>query len=181
MIIHILIDIAQKARRNNTHPAKRNADQVHPPVALRICNLPRFHDNLPRRVIARDTGYQLDFFEEGGASEGDGGFNGFWAGDAEFKLHGAADVVDGVGDEFGDEDVVIGRVADGATNDADGKGECCDGRDEVLKGCQWGGAWGREWARMERTSGQMMVVMIEAGTTMPPIPRPARTRRPHAR
>ena len=32
-----------------------------------------------------------------------------------------------------------------------------------------------------RTSGQMMVVMMEAGTTMPPIPRPARTRRPQAR
>ena len=134
MIIHVLIDIAQKARRNNTHPAKRKADQVHPPVALRIRNLAGSHDNLPRCVIARDTGYQLYFFEEGGTGEGDGGLNGFWAGDAEFELHGAADVVDGVGDEFGDEDVVIGRVADGATNDADGKGECCDGRDEVLRG-----------------------------------------------
>jgi len=29
-----------------------------------------------------------------------------------------------------------------------------------------------------RSSGQMMVVMIEAGTTMPPMPRPARIRRP---
>ena len=32
-----------------------------------------------------------------------------------------------------------------------------------------------------RSSGQMMVVMIEAGTTMPPIPRPPRMRRPQAR
>jgi hypothetical protein len=30
-----------------------------------------------------------------------------------------------------------------------------------------------------RSSGQMIVVMIEAGTTMPPIPSPARTRSPH--
>jgi len=30
----------------------------------------------------------------------------------------------------------------------------------------------------EPTSGQMMVVMIEAGTTIPPMPMPARTRRP---
>lgn len=29
-----------------------------------------------------------------------------------------------------------------------------------------------------RSSGQIMVVMMEAGTTMPPMPRPARTRRP---
>lgn len=30
-----------------------------------------------------------------------------------------------------------------------------------------------------RSSGQMMVVMIDAGTTMPPIPRPAIIRRIH--
>lgn len=30
-----------------------------------------------------------------------------------------------------------------------------------------------------RSSGQMIVVMILAGTTIPPIPRPARTRIPH--
>jgi hypothetical protein len=29
-----------------------------------------------------------------------------------------------------------------------------------------------------RSSGQMMVVMMEAGTTIPPMPRPARIRRP---
>lgn len=57
MIIHVLIDVAQKAGCNNTHPAKRNADQVHPPVALRIRNLPGSDDNLPRGVIARDTRY----------------------------------------------------------------------------------------------------------------------------
>jgi len=31
-----------------------------------------------------------------------------------------------------------------------------------------------------RSSGQIIVVMIEAGTTMPPIPRPARIRRPQS-
>lgn len=30
-----------------------------------------------------------------------------------------------------------------------------------------------------RSSGQMMVVMMEAGTTIPPIPRPATTRIPY--
>ena len=35
--------------------------------------------------------------------------------------------------------------------------------------------------RGKLTSGQMIVVMIEAGTTMPPMPRPARTNRPYAR
>lgn len=31
-----------------------------------------------------------------------------------------------------------------------------------------------------RSSGQMMVVIMEAGTTMPPMPRPARTSRPQS-
>jgi DNA gyrase inhibitor GyrI len=35
-----------------------------------------------------------------------------------------------------------------------------------------------KWDRL--TSGQMMVVMIEAGTTMPPIPRPAMVRIPQS-
>lgn len=38
----------------------------------------------------------------------------------------------GVGDEFVHEDVVVGRVADGAADDADGEGEGGDGGDEVL-------------------------------------------------
>lgn len=107
--------------------------KIYIPVALRIRNLTGSHDNLPCSVIARDTGYQLDFLEERGAGEGDGGFNGFGVGDAEFELHSAADVVDGVGDEFREEDVVVGCVADGAPNDADGEGEGCNGCDEVLR------------------------------------------------
>lgn len=37
-----------------------------------------------------------------------------------------------VGDEFGDEDVVVNCVADAAADDADGEGEGGDGGDEVL-------------------------------------------------
>lgn len=61
--------------------------------------------------------------------------DGFGIGDAEFEFHGAADVVNGVRNEFGNEDVVIGCVANGATDDADGEGEGCDGSDEVLRRC----------------------------------------------
>lgn len=129
MIIHVLVDVAQEARGDGTHCAKRDTDQIHPPVALRKRNLPRSDDDFPRRVIARDAGYQFQFIEEGGAGESDGGFNSFGVGDAEFELHGAANVVNSVGDEFGDEDVVVGRVADRAADDADGEGEGCDGGD----------------------------------------------------
>ena len=132
MVIHVLVNITQKARRNDAHPAKGNANQVHPPVALRKGNLPRSDDDLPSRVIAGDARYQPEFFEEGGAGEDDGRFDGFGVRDAEFELHGAADVVDGVGGEFGDEDVVVGCVPDRAADHANGEGEGCDSCDEVL-------------------------------------------------
>ena len=134
MIIHVPIDIPQKARRQNAHPAKRNADQIHPLVTLRVRHLPRRHDNLPRRLVARDAGEEFDLVEQGRAGEGDGRLDEFGVRDVEVEDHGAADVVDGVGDEFGDEDVVVGRVADGAAEDADGEGEGGDGGDEVLRG-----------------------------------------------
>ena len=143
MIIHVLIDIPQKTRRDHAHAAKRKTDQVHPPVALRVRNLAGSHDNLPRGVVACDAGDHFDVFEEGGAGEGDGGRDGFGVRDAEFELHGAADVVYGVGDEFGDEHVVVGGVADGAADDAHGEGDGCDGGDEVLMGVGVSGLEGR--------------------------------------
>ena len=142
MIIHVFIDIAQKARSNHAHHAKGDAGQIHPPVALGVCDLPRSHDNLPRRVVTRDSGDQFDFFKERGAGEGDGGFYGFGIGDPEFQLHGAANVVNGVGDKFGAKDVVVRRVADRAPDDADRQGEGGNGCDEVLRQCQSGEAWG---------------------------------------
>lgn len=134
MIVHVLIDIAQEARRDDAHPAKRDADQIDILVALGKGHLPGSHDDFPRCLVARDAGDQSDFVEEGGAREGDGRHDGLWVRDAEFEFHGATNVVDCIGGEFGDEDVVVGCVADGAADDADGQGEGCDGGDQVLKG-----------------------------------------------
>ncbi len=179
MVIHKLIDIPQKARRHHADGPKRNARQIHPLVALRKRRLARRHHHPIRRLIALDAGDELELVEQGGAGEGDGFADEGGVFDAQVQGHGAADVVFGVGDEFVDEDVVVGCVADGAADDADGEGEGGDGGDEVL----WGGfskAKFRGGIRClgEPTSGQMMVVMIEAGTTIPPMPMPARTRRP---
>lgn len=129
MIVHVLINVAQEARRDDAHPAKRDADQVDILVALGKRNLSGPHDDFPRRLVARDAGDQSYLIEEGGAGEGDGRNNGFWIRDAEFEFHCAANVVDCVGGESGDEDVVVGCVADGAADDADGEGEGCDGGD----------------------------------------------------
>ena len=134
MIVHVFVDVPQEARRDDADPTKRNADQIHPPVALGKRHLSRAHDDRVRRLVARDARYQLDVVEEGGAGEGDGRDDGFGVRDAELEFHGPADVVDCVVGELGDEDVVVGRVADGAADDADGEGEGCDGGDEVLDG-----------------------------------------------
>lgn len=135
MVIHKLIDIPQKARRHHADGPKRNARQIHPLVALRKRRLARRHHHPIRRLIALDPGDELELVEQGGAGEGDGFADEGGVFDAQVQGHGAADVVFGVGDEFVDEDVVVGCVADGAADDADGEGEGGDGGDEVL----WGG------------------------------------------
>jgi len=135
MVIHKLIDIPQKARRHHADGPKRNARQIHPLVALRKRRLARRHHHPIRRLIALDPGNELELVEQGGAGEGDGFADEGGVFDAQVQGHGAADVVFGVGDEFVDEDVVVGCVANGAADDADGEGEGGDGGDEVL----WGG------------------------------------------
>ena len=129
MIVHVFVDVAQEARRDDAHPAKRDADQIHPLVALRKRHLSRPHDDFVRRLIARDARYQFDFVEERGGGEGDGRGDGFGVRDAELEFHGPANVVDCVVGEFGIVDVEVGCVADGAADYADGKGEGCDGGD----------------------------------------------------
>lgn len=56
--------------------------------------------------------------------------------------------MEGTGDEFGDEDVVVGCVTDGAADDADRKCQGCNGGDEVLVEVLIGGA-------REQTSGEV--------------------------
>ena len=129
MIVHVLIDIAQEARRDDAHPAERDADQIDVLVALGKRNLPGSHDDFPRRLVARDAGDQSYFVEEGDAGEADGRHDGLWVRDAEFEFHCAANVVNCVGGEFGEEDVVVGCVANGAADDANGEGKRCDGGD----------------------------------------------------
>ena len=129
MIDHQLVDIAQKASRYDTYRTKRNAGQINILIALRIRYPARTYDNRPRRIIARDTGDYFQFVEQGGAGEDDGRLDDLGVRDAEFELHDAADIVDGVGDELGDEDVVVSRIANGSADDTDGEGERCDGGD----------------------------------------------------
>ena len=129
MIVHVFVDVAQEARRDDAHPAKRDADQIHILVALRKRHLSRAHDDFISRLIARNARYQFDFVEEGGGGEGDGGGDGFWVRDAKVDFHGPANVVDCVVGEFRNVDVEVGCVANGTADYADGEGEGCDGGD----------------------------------------------------
>lgn len=129
MIIHILINIPQTTRRHNTNGSKRNTRKIHILIALRIRDLARPDHNVIRRVIARDAGDRHQLLEQTRARQGDRIGDVCDVSDAEFELHGAADVFLGVGDELGDEDVVVGGVADAAADDADAEGEGRDGGD----------------------------------------------------
>lgn len=86
-----------------------------------------------------------------------------------------------------DEDIVVGRVADAAADNTDRKSEGGNGSNEVLnsdenelnhQGTLIEMETAEDW-NAELTSGQIIVVMIDAGTTMPPIPSPAITNNPH--
>ncbi len=138
MIIHKLIDIPQKERRNDGDGAESDTYKVDVSVRLRKSNLPRPHYDFPRRHIARYAGKEFDFFEQRCAGEDNGLFDNRSVGDSEFERHRSANVVDCVGSEFGYEDVVVGRVADAAADYADGEGERGDGGDEVV-GADYGG------------------------------------------
>lgn len=101
MIIHILLDIPQEARRDDADPAERNADVVHVFVALGVGEFTCFDDSVVSDV-ALEAGDETEGFRQGRAGEADsfGDEGGF--GNVQL-VHRAADVFDGVGNEFVDE------------------------------------------------------------------------------
>lgn len=123
IVIHIIPNILQEQRSDDTDSAEPDTSVVHPLVALRVGDLPRCDDCVVGSFVACDTGDVADFVEEGGACELDGFGDVGWVGDVEFCEHDSADVVRCAGNEFGDEDIVVDCVADAAADDADGEGE----------------------------------------------------------
>jgi len=121
MIIHESVNVTQETRRNNTHTPESQTGQINVLVTLRVRYLPSSNHRLVRRLILANTGNHAELFEEGSPCNGDGFANVGRVCNVEFQRHGAADVVDGVGDEFADEDIVIDAVADAAADDADGE------------------------------------------------------------
>lgn len=132
MIVHVLINIAQETRSYDTHHSKRNAYQIHVPITLGIRLLPRCDHDRVRGCVARDARDQLQLVDQGCAGEYDGFSDVCRVGDSEFDDHGAADIFDCVGNEFVDEHIVVGRVADAAADYADCESQGGYRSDEVL-------------------------------------------------
>src|ERR1700722_6809931 len=55
VVVHVLVNVPQKACRNDTHATKRNTGKVHIFVALRICDLTRRNHHLVRGVVASNA------------------------------------------------------------------------------------------------------------------------------
>ena len=60
MIIHILLDVAQKPRGKNTNDTERNAHVINVLVALCIRELARCNHNLVCGIVALDSGDLLE-------------------------------------------------------------------------------------------------------------------------
>lgn len=133
VIIHVLVDIAQEAGSNDAHLAKRYACEIDILVALGVRHPASLDDHLIRRVVAGDAEDLLDPLQQRRAREFDGLGDVGHVGDVEFFRHDDANVVFGVGEELGDEDVVVSRVADAAADNAHREGEGGDGGDEVVR------------------------------------------------
>ena len=132
MIIHVLGNIPQKARGNDTHAPKRNTRKIHILVALRIRQLARLHHHLIGHLAARNARNHLQVLQQTRASDFDGFGDVGEVVDPEVEQHSTADVFFGVGDEFADKDVVVGCVPNDTADDANSEGEGRDGGDQIV-------------------------------------------------
>jgi len=122
MIIHILPNIAQEARRNNTHTAKSNACKIHILVTGSIRLLAHENNQVICSLVASDAWNLIQQWEQTCACELDRHADVCLVGDAELVDHGPADHLGGGGNELVDEDVVVDAITDGTANDTDGEG-----------------------------------------------------------
>lgn len=132
MVIHVLVQVRQEQARNDRHRPKPDTRQVHILITLCIRHPARGHHHLVRCLVVPNAGDEFEFLEERRTGQTDCFFDEVWVGNVKVDGHCATDVVDSVGYELGDEDVVVDCVADGAADYADGEGECGDGGDQVV-------------------------------------------------
>lgn len=132
MIIHVLTDIAQKARRHNTHRPKRNTRQVHVFITLRVGDPACGNHNRIRSLIVPDPRDGLQLLEETRTGQGNRFANICHILDSKLEHHGTANVMGGYGDKFVEKDVVVDAVADTTADNTDCKSEGGNSSDKVV-------------------------------------------------
>jgi hypothetical protein len=106
MVVHVLADVSQEARSDDTDRTKPDAHVVDVLVRLSVSNLAGRNDQFVCARYAANARDHVELFEEGRPGQLDGFFDEQRVGDVQSGHHGAADVVDGCHFELGDEDVV---------------------------------------------------------------------------
>jgi hypothetical protein len=132
MVIHILMNIPKETRRSDGDYSECNGDIVYPLVALRKGEATGTDNDFIRCFITGNSGDMLDFFGQRDGSQFNGLFDEGFIENPQLEYHRTADVKFGIGDEFVLENVIVGSIADTASDDADGKGESSNSRDEIL-------------------------------------------------
>lgn len=132
MIIHVLVDVAQKDTRQDGDAAERNTGQVNVLVTLGVCDLAGQHDHLVRGLVTGDSRDLFDPVEETCCGELDGLGNVGGVCDAQLQRHGAADVLDGVRGELVDKHIIVHGVANAPANDTDRERQRRDRGDDVV-------------------------------------------------
>jgi hypothetical protein len=88
----------------------KHPELTYPFVALGKSDLTSVDNNLPSSVVSSNAGDQLDVLDERGAGKADDLANVSLVCHAN-RDSGAADIFDGIGNEFRDENVVVRTVA----------------------------------------------------------------------
>lgn len=124
MVIHVLTDAAQETSRENRNTTKRNTDVVNPLVTLSIRKLARSHNGIVRSLASSDSRNSLQLFQQRSTGELDSFADVGRIGDVQLRAHHATNEVFRVGNELGNENVIVDRVADAAADDANGERKC---------------------------------------------------------
>ncbi len=132
MVIHVFVDIAQKAGGHDTDHAKRDASQIYILIAFRVSHPARNDDHLIGRLVPSNPGYVANAIGERYGSELDGSGDVSDVCDVKLRDHDAADVRLEFGGKFRYVDIGIGGVADRAADDADRERQCRDSGDQVV-------------------------------------------------
>lgn len=131
VIVHVLANVTQEHTCNDRNSTECDTYVVY--IWICICEtlLARYDDVVPDREIAIDTRHVLNFVDKTCASElsnfsDDGDIKDIMSETCEGDFEGE------LGNEFIQENVVIGGVSNGASDDTNGEREGCNGCDQIV-------------------------------------------------